>query len=441
MSYPPPGAGSPPQSYPPPGAGSPPQSYPPPQPFQQAYSYPPPPANSPAPRFRARSLVVTGAVCGVLGLLVGLVSGVGITSARDVLGLFGGSPSVDEALAAELPELVAFVEGELDTPFDAPPEVTALDDAAFEREFFSSGGEEPQSLPEDDYTATVSALGLVDDVDAYEDYYATGFAGSVTGFYDPAAETLWVRGTEWSPLVEVSVVHELVHALQDQEVDLDALTAATHAEDDTYMAFLAMVEGHATAVEEAWIAEQGSDYEDEYYDESDDLYADAPSEPFGDEMSALPYWMGYEAVAALPDTGAAALAAIETPPKTLEQVWNIDDWRAGRPHAADPVEVAEPAAPSGAKVVDRGMVGSYVLALLPVQPTKFVDYTDGPVAGWAGDRYVTWRSDETSCTAVDVVFDKPADADAYVRRIATWDEKGGTVTSDQATVRLTRCTG
>ena len=52
-------------------------------------------------------------------------------------------------------------------------------------------------------------------------------------------------------------MHELVHALQDQVVDLDAVTARTAYYDETYQALSAVVEGHATVVEQDWLMEQG----------------------------------------------------------------------------------------------------------------------------------------------------------------------------------------
>ncbi len=419
-------------------------SYPPP-----SAAWPPPATTRPSPgvppRFRGRALVATGAACGLLGLLVGTVTGAGLAgSAASGDGLLGGllaDPAADEVLDDRLPELTAFVEEQVGVGFTTPPEVTVLDDVAFERELLSAGGAQPQSPPEDDYAATVAALGLVDDAQAYDDYLASGFADSVTGFYDTAADTLWVRGTRWGPTVEVTVVHELVHALQDQVVDLDALTAATHVEDETYSAFTAIVEGHATVVEQAWVDAQGAGYEDELYAESDELYADSPGDPFGEEMSYLPYWMGSEAVLGMPDRRRTVLEVMAAPPRTMEQVWYLSEWRQGLPVAADPVSLAEPAVPEGAEVVDRGSVGSYALALLPVHPTKYATWTDGPVPGWAGDRYVTWTTDgEGSCTAVDLAFDAEEQARAYQDRLDRWQAEGGTLVLDGTTAHLTRCT-
>ena len=47
--------------------------------------------------------------------------------------------------------------------------------------------------------------------------------GGTLAFYDPIDERVRVRGTELSVGLEVTLVHELTHALQDQHFDVERL--------------------------------------------------------------------------------------------------------------------------------------------------------------------------------------------------------------------------
>ncbi len=65
------------------------------------------------------------------------------------------------------------------------------------------------------------------------------------GYYDPARDILFVRDDAAPLLVDAVLVHELVHALQDQETDLDRLLKSLPGNDQRTAAQAAL-EGHAT---------------------------------------------------------------------------------------------------------------------------------------------------------------------------------------------------
>jgi len=66
----------------------------------------------------------------------------------------------------------------------------------------------------------------------------------VVGFYDPKTKVLYVVDGAKRDVVELTVSHELVHALQDQYVNLDSLQSSTH-DSDKKMAAQAVFEGQA----------------------------------------------------------------------------------------------------------------------------------------------------------------------------------------------------
>lgn len=96
-------------------------------------------------------------------------------------------------------------------------------------------------------------LGLVPDTLDLEPLLEQLLLEQVAGFYDPASDTLFLVQGISNDLVDGVLVHEMVHALQDQYVDLDSLVEATRHRNDLGMAVQAAVEGHATLVMYEWM--------------------------------------------------------------------------------------------------------------------------------------------------------------------------------------------
>ncbi|HET9985097.1 MAG TPA: hypothetical protein VFQ38_15965 [Longimicrobiales bacterium] len=95
--------------------------------------------------------------------------------------------------------------------------------------------------------ATYSTLGLIPDTLDLRALLIDLYTEQVGGYYDPETKTFYtVEGTPRSALRTV-LAHELVHALQDQHVNLDSLVARERG-NDRQTAAQAAVEGQATAV-------------------------------------------------------------------------------------------------------------------------------------------------------------------------------------------------
>jgi hypothetical protein len=83
------------------------------------------------------------------------------------------------------------------------------------------------------------------------------YTEQVAGFYDPDSTTLYVLDDQPRAVLEPLLLHELVHAVQDQWIDLEAATAMELG-NDRRVAALAAIEGHATFVMlEHTLAEMG----------------------------------------------------------------------------------------------------------------------------------------------------------------------------------------
>lgn len=414
----------------------------------QPYALPQPYAAPPPGRRTGVVVLVTALVAGLIGVLLGVAGTLAVQSLGRPTGPTtpGEGQQAADVVPERLPELLAWVEQRTGYEFETTPEVVVLPGDEFEDAVLAplpDDAAEPSSQPTDDFTATVTALGLVEDPDAFDSFMADGFAEGVVGFYDTVDERIRLRETPWGPATEVTLLHELVHALQDQVVDLDAVTARTAYYDETYQALSAVVEGHATLVEQDWLVEQGDDYTERYY-------RDGPTgaeayEPLGAALAWLPYELGGWAVGVLEESEGpqASFEVLASPPTTLEQLWDVEGWRAGEPDEADPADLDRPEPPEGQDVLDRGSLGVHVLSLLTLEdPETYADlpYEDElPLQGWAGDEYVTWADGDQVCTRLVLLGDSERAASGLVEDLRPWVQAGGKADADGSTVELRRC--
>jgi hypothetical protein len=104
---------------------------------------------------------------------------------------------------------------------------------------------------------TYVALGLVPDSLNIKALLLDLYQEQVAGYYDPSSDKFFlVKGTPVAMLRPV-LAHELVHALQDQHVDLDSLIGRARG-NDRQSAAQAAIEGQATLVMFAYLAQQAA---------------------------------------------------------------------------------------------------------------------------------------------------------------------------------------
>ncbi len=353
-------------------------------------------------------------VVGIAGLLVlGASSSVALTRQ--------GKPDLAAAQAVldqRLPALQEFVATERGLAFSRPVDAKVLDDEAFLDALFS-GGEEDGG-PDGDPDATLTALGLLDAGDNLDEVVDEALDGGVVGFYDNETSELFVRGTTIDPYVEMVLVHELTHALQDQVFDLDRPDLAK-ADDERFTGFQSLVEGDATRVETAFREAQSADTQRQIEQEERRRFAGSDREPsIVDVLLGFPYFSGAAYVDALLAAGGQARldAAFRTPPTTTEQVLEPSD------DDLEPVIVPTPTAPG--KRVDQGVLGAAGLALLlPANPTQ-----PGPHLSWDGDRYATFEDGKNTCTLVEVVLEDVPARDRLMTALTGWAGRtNGSVTA------------
>ena len=107
-----------------------------------------------------------------------------------------------------------------------------------------------EEFPEDRAELLSEAYGLLGLVPRDMDLRGTLkalYLEQIAGFYDPDSTTLFVLDDQPDDAIGSLLVHELVHAIQDQSTDLDVITAPGLS-NDRRVAAQAAIEGHATLV-------------------------------------------------------------------------------------------------------------------------------------------------------------------------------------------------
>ncbi|CAN5684192.1 hypothetical protein BH20ACT2_BH20ACT2_22760 [soil metagenome] len=319
-------------------------------------------------------------------------------------------PPIDEVVD----ELSRFVERERGLTFKTPVAVEVVDDEQFERRLLADLEESADDIV--DQQDFLRALGLIDDDVDLRAAQVELLSGAVVGFYDPETDELVVRGQDATPAVRSTIVHELVHALDDQWFDLDR-PALDDATDESSFGFLALVEGDAVRIEEA--------YEQTLTpDELDQLFAEELGQSGDLDLSLIPlviidllvapYVHGPGLVGEILDDGDQVRldAAFALPPTTSEHVLDPSSYLAGEAPVAVPAPTADPEG----EVYEEGTFGQLGLDVLLGSGSG--DATEG----WGGDAYVAWRTPAEDCVRVNVVTDKEDDFDALVDAVQDWAE-------------------
>lgn len=250
-----------------------------------------------------------------------------------------------------------------------------------------------EELPEEEARATVEAyalFGLVPDTLDLREVLLALYTEQVAGFYEPDSTTLFVMDDQPEALLEGLLVHELVHAVQDQWVDLGALTDPKLGSDRATAA-QAAIEGHATLVMLEYMAEQAQGtpvdlgalpnfanlLRSQLEGARDQFPALAAAPPVIQESLLFAYLEGAGYVHGLWAQGDRVAPFGEYLPKSTEQILG---------GTADDVPIELAMSVSGADILHEDVLGRLELGVMLDQhlgpgSARFAD-------GWGGDRYV-----------------------------------------------------
>ena len=253
------------------------------------------------------------------------------------------------------------------------------------------------------------SMGLVGgDVDLSAEVDEISDSGTLAS-YSPQTRRIYVRGTEMTPSLELTLVHELTHALQDQTFDLGF--SRTQSDGEAF-ALRALAEGDAIRIEQ------------EFYDtltDDEQAAADKQSEVDVESSKALnsdnatimlslfsaPYDLGVPFVRLLAAIEGELDEAFRVPPQSEENVFDpvsyLDD---DHPERVVPVKV-----PDGAeRITDLGTDVGVVMWYLLIATHTDQRQAMAAVDGWQGDAMTVYEQDDRLCTAM--VFRAETNQDA-----------------------------
>lgn len=352
----------------------------------------------------------------ILGLLA-----IGVVAAATKDG--GGGPDHPDRWDPRVADLAAFVEEVRGRDFDRPVHVDFLTPAAYTEETTS----DEDSLDDGDRTeldrfaGELRAIGVATGpLDLFAAYNQVSDGGTLA-FYDPATERVRVRGTTMTIGLEVTLVHELTHALQDQHFDLERLYA-DELDSSEATAFRGLIEGDAVRVEgrytqDALTAAQREVYAEEY---AEDLEASQASTedvpPFVNAGFGAPYLLGQPFAIMLANQGGndAVDAAFREPPDTEEHLFDPASFLADEESEGVELGLAD-----DVEVFDDGPFGSpswYLMLAERIDPKVAFD----AALGWNGDAYAVYEQDDRTCITAAFAGDSDADEAAMADALDQW---------------------
>jgi hypothetical protein len=165
------------------------------------------------------------------------------------------------AAAGPVPDRIAEISRQVEDVrghrFQRPVPASEIDPAELKRVLRSKIGE-ALPAPMDEYLRSLVVLGLIEESPGLLDRLVDFYAGQVIAFYDPEPRRFYVvRGAEGlvadsedlaGLATNLIYSHELMHALQDETMQLDRLTRALKDDSDRGFALQCLLEGEATFV-------------------------------------------------------------------------------------------------------------------------------------------------------------------------------------------------
>ncbi len=234
---------------------------------------------------------------------------------------------------------------------------------------------------------------------------------NLAGFYDQSEDVLFLLDDIRDRAMRETVVHELVHALQDQHYDLEALLAYQPGKGDALTASHALCEGDAMAASMEIM--QGSPHQLRPEVLLGQMLhavgsrAEPPPEILQRSL-VMPYVDGMRFVQALHRRGGwrAVDAAYARRPASTEQLLHLDKYDADEA----PLDVADVKLLDGYQALDRDAMGEQALRIYLDQWAPGL--APAAAAGWGGDRYAVMQSASKDAYAVALVVRMDTEADA-----------------------------
>jgi hypothetical protein len=257
---------------------------------------------------------------------------------------------------------------------------------------------------------------------------ASTYGDGVAGYYDPRSGRLRiVKGAQTANrvLYEMTVAHELNHALEDQRFDFELERLA--GGDDAALAYTALIEGTATVLMYRYV-ERRFGPEETFGGLAASAFQPTGSlPPFLMAQLLFPYTAGEAFVARLLELGRDEWTVVNAalrvrPPVSSEQVMHPQAYLEGdepdRVSLRGPVE----ALGEGWRTLRRTTLGEWATGRLLARAGG--TSSGDAAAGWGGDRAALLGRGDDRALVVRWTWDTPSDADAFTDALRGWADEG-----------------
>jgi hypothetical protein len=276
--------------------------------------------------------------------------------------------------------------------------------------------------------AMLVALGVVPQDFSYRSTMLRLLKGQLAGLYEPRLKVMLIRADLEGVERRMTLLHELVHALQDEHFDLDDVVEWTSDDTDRSSALSCLAEGDATSAMFDGVLPSGQTaislppgFIVERMRSQATLSDDKDIPKLIQESLRSPYLDGVAFVDQLRRRGGweEVNRVWMKPPVSTEQILHLDKYDSGEP----PISVAIPDPPPDPRKWTALLSDVWGEQSLRLVFEEWQDRAGAEVsaAGWGGDRIVVYQSGDRTATAWKVVADTEKDAEemrqAFLRSI------------------------
>jgi hypothetical protein len=305
------------------------------------------------------------------------------------------SDSISDDVAAQMRTEIGVIMLEVEEtrglPFLEIPTVTILDEAAFTARVNSDLDEELDPEEVAGQEAMLKLLGMLDEDVDLRSLLLSLYTEQVAGFYDLDTKEMVVPVSVdgITALQELTISHELVHALTDQHFDVGDIYTdrSDNGNEDDASAMLGLIEGDATYQQFLFLESWGPLKATQAAFEAltiDTSVFDATPEWMQQDL-AFPYEQGLTFTGYLmQESGLKGVdAAYQNPPVSTEQILDPNKYLRGE----IPAELARLTVTlDGWEVFDEATLGEWGTRLL-LTDTLRPGERNQAAAGWANDTY------------------------------------------------------
>jgi hypothetical protein len=262
------------------------------------------------------------------------------------------------------------------------------------------------------------SLFLWDPDDNFTEELVNLYSSEVSGYYSVESKSMFLVDSsdfQASLLMEnITLAHEYVHALQDQNFNLSKYMVNTST--DAYNAREAVVEGDAMTLQFEYILS----LPEEEFDEFINSFPDGPTESIPyvlEETMKFPYEWGLSFISQiyLEDGWDGVNALYTNPPASTEQIMHPDNY-----HRKElPIDVSYPAAVPGMDLMIEDTLGEFMVYLML---GNYLDtYTAMDAArGWGGDRYYYYENGKDFLSIFTIEWDSTYNAEKFNSSYNYW---------------------